>query len=143
MKHAWLERRLVTDDGIGGVNIVPVIDLCLVLLVILLVVSPMLDEPPVKVTLPKARTTEEKANNIAITLDPAGNIALNTDPVDRADLPRFLKVLLKEQGRDVLVILRSDRDVAYGDLTDLLKTVKDAGAANISLGTEQAKEASN
>ncbi len=133
------ERRELNfgDPSIGGVNIVPVIDLCLVLLVVLLVVSPMLDKPPVDVQLPKAQTKEEKENNIAVTVAPDGRLAVNTDIVEKTDLPRVLKALLLEQGEDTVVVIRADKDVLYGDLTDLLKLAKEAGARRISLGTEQ------
>lgn len=124
------------DAAISGVNIVPVIDLCLVLLVILLVVSPMLDNPPVKVKLPEAVTKTEKENNISVTLAPDGSLAVNTDNVPRAQLKEVVRVLLLEQGKDTVVVIRSDRDVLYGELTDLLKTLKEAGAQRISLGTE-------
>jgi biopolymer transport protein ExbD len=131
--------RSFSDGAIAGVNIVPVIDLCLVLLVILLIISPLLDQPPVEVKLPLAKTTEEKENNIAITVDPSGKIALNTDVVTREELPKTLSLLIREQGDDVMVILRADKDVEYGTLTELLKIAKTAGAKKISLGTEQPK----
>lgn len=129
------------DPAIGGVNIVPVIDLCLVLLVILLVVSPMLEKPPVEVKLPHADTKAEKENNISITVAPDGRMAVNTDMIDDpAKLPQLLRVLLLEQGEDTVVIIRADKNVEYGALTDLLATVKTAGARRISLGTDQAKD---
>jgi biopolymer transport protein ExbD len=128
------------DAPIGGVNIVPVIDLCLVLLVILLVVSPMLEKPPVDVTLPHADTKTEKENNISITIAPDGRMAVNTDVVRRERLPKLLPVLLLEQGQDTVVVIRADKQVLYGELTDLLKIVKEAGAKRISLGTEQGKK---
>lgn len=127
------------DAAIAGVNIVPVIDLCLVLLVILLVVSPMLEKPPVEVQLPKAETKAEKENNIALTVAPDGRMAVNTDIVEKEKLPRVLKALLLEQGEETVVVIRADKELMYGELTDLLKTVKEAGARRISLGTDQAK----
>lgn len=129
------------DAAIGGVNIVPVIDLCLVLLVILLVVSPMLEKPPVEVKLPHAETKTEKENNISLTVAPDGRMAINTDMVEKDKLPNTLRVLLLEQGEDTVVVIRADKDVLYGELTDLLKVVKEAGARRISLGTDQGKEA--
>jgi biopolymer transport protein ExbD len=132
--------RTVEDAPIAGVNIVPVIDLCLVLLVILLIISPILDKPGIDVNLPKARTTEEKENNIAISLAPDGRIAVNSDVVPRKDLVKILRVLLLEQGEDVLVVIRADREVQYRALTELLKDVKSSGAKRISLGTDRVKE---
>jgi biopolymer transport protein ExbD len=127
------------DPAIGGVNIVPVIDLCLVLLVVLLVVSPMLDKPPVDVQLPKAQVKEEKENNISLTVTPDGRYAVNTELVTKEELPKYLRAVLDEQGQDTLVVIRADKDVQYGDLTDLLAILKskDVGAQKISLGTEQ------
>jgi biopolymer transport protein ExbD len=137
MSRLRKSRILPGDTAITQVNIVPVIDLCLVLLVILLVVSPMLEKPPIEVQLPKAQTKEEKENNISITLSPDGRLAVNADMVARGELPRFIKALLLEQGDDTVVIIRADRGVLYKDLTDLLKIAKEAGARRISLGTEQ------
>jgi biopolymer transport protein ExbD len=133
-------RRQIPDGAIAGVNIVPVIDLCLVLLVVLLIVSPLLEHAPVEVKLPTAKTQAEKENNIAVTLAPDGRLALNTDEVKREDLPKLLRMMIREQGDDVLVILRSDKDVQYGELTKILKIAKEAGARKISLGTEQRKD---
>ncbi|MBI4395517.1 MAG: biopolymer transporter ExbD [Elusimicrobia bacterium] len=132
--------RSFSDSAISGVNIVPVIDLCLVLLVILLIISPMLDAPPVEVKLPTAKTKEEKENNISITVAPNGKMALNTETIDSKELPKLLNMLIREQGDDVLVIIRADKDVQYGQLTDILKTAKTSGAKRISLGTEKPKE---
>ncbi|MGQ0644899.1 MAG: ExbD/TolR family protein [Elusimicrobiota bacterium] len=133
--------RSYDDAAIGGVNIVPVIDLCLVLLVILIIISPMLDTPPVEVKLPQARTEEEKENSITLTVAPDGRMALDTELVTLEDLPKHMNLLIREQGDDVLVVFRADHVVVYGRLTDLLKTVKKAGAKKISLGTEPFKEA--
>jgi len=132
--------RLFEDASISGVNIVPVIDLCLVLLVILLIISPMLDNPPLKVQLPQAKTKEEKENNIAVTVTPDGKYALNSDMVEKENLPKFLGILLKEQGEDTAVVIRSDKEVQYGQLTELLKVIKTAGAKKISLGTDKPKD---
>lgn len=133
-------RRTFEDTSIAGINIVPVIDLCLVLLVILLILSPLMDVPPLKVQLPQAKTKEEKENNISVTVDPQGKMALNTDDIAAADLPRLLPVMLAEQGFDTPVVIRADKNVSYGALTDLLKVIKTAGARRISLGTDQPKE---
>lgn len=135
-------RRRVTGDGaISGVNIVPVIDLCLVLLVILLILSPMMDQAPVEVTLPKAHVTkEDQENNISITVDPAGNLAVNTTPVDLAGLGAEIRRQLRTRDPNVVVIIRADEKVKYGGLTDLMKIAKEAGAVYVALGTRDINE---
>jgi|GEM_PF-1063441 len=136
-------RRKITGDGaISGVNIVPVIDLCLVLLVILLILSPMLDKSPLEVVLPKAQTAEEKQNNVAITITAEGLMAVNDRLVrDKEHLATYLKnVVAVSQGTDVLVVLRSDEKMTYRRLTELIKVVTGAGFLNIAVGTEKKKE---
>lgn len=140
-----VRRRITGDGSIAGVNIVPVIDLCLVLLVILLIISPMLDKAPIEVALPKARAAEEQETSIAVTLAPDGRLAVNDRMVDdQAQLGEYLKrVVAKDQGPNVLVIIRSDESVSYGALTALIKVVTGAGFNNIAVGTEQVREEKN
>ncbi len=135
-----VRRRMTADGSISGVNIVPVIDLCLVLLVILLILSPMMDKAPVEVTLPKAHISkEEQENNISITVDPEGRLAVNTTPVDMTSLGAEIRRQLKTRNPDVFVIIRADEKVKYGGLTDLIKIAKEAGARYVALGTREIK----
>lgn len=133
-----LHNLLTEDPTIGGVNIVPVIDLCLVLLIILMVTSPLLETADIPVKLPQAATIESKDRNIAITYSTDGRLAINTDIVE-PDLfiPTLQKLIAPD--RDILIILRVDKEAAYSVLTDLITKVKAAGATNISIGTEQKK----
>lgn len=129
-------RRITADGAIAGVNIVPVIDLCLVLLVVLLIISPLLEKVPVEVDLPKAHAREEKENSASVTIGTDGRVALNTDLVERKDLAAAVRALIKLQGKNLLIIVRSDEKVSYGELTEILKEIKDAGASNIAVGTQ-------
>lgn len=131
--------KLLTDDApIAGVNIVPVIDLCLVLLIILMVTSPLLETADLPVKLPQAATIESKERNISVTRSSDGRVAINTDVVESGELIPRLRELLGAE-RDILVILRVDKGAPYSELTDLIADCKRAGATNISIGTEQKK----
>ena len=133
-----LQEMLTEEPTIAGVNIVPVIDLCLVLLIILMVTSPLLETADLPVKLPQASTIESKERNISVTVAPDGRMAINTDEVAAGQLiPALRKLLAKD--RDIMVILRVDRGAAYATLTDLIAQCKNAGAQNISIGTEQTK----
>lgn len=134
-----LNTILTEERTIAGVNIVPVIDLCLVLLIILMVTSPILEQAQLPVNLPKAATIETKERNIAVTLSPDGRLAVNTDILDNPfQLAGRLRAKLQEDP-DTIVILRVDREAPYGTLTDLWEKCKAAGARRISIGTEQTK----
>jgi biopolymer transport protein ExbD len=126
------------EPTIAGVNIVPVIDLCLVLLIILMVTSPLLDTSDLPVKLPAAATIESKERNISVTRSADGRVAINTDVVEADQLVGKLGELLRKDPK-MLVILRVDKGASYGELTDLIAECKKAGAQNISIGTEQKK----
>lgn len=133
-----MAKLLSEEPEIAGVNIVPVIDLCLVLLIILMVTSPLLETADLPVKLPQATTIESKDRNIAITSSPDGRLAINTDEVAPEDFVAKLAEVLKAEP-DILVILRVDKGAPYSALTDLIAQCKRAGATNISIGTEQKK----
>ena len=124
------------DRPIAGVNIIPVIDLCLVLLVILLVTAPILEQPSLPVKLPEASTIESKDKNISVTCAKDGRVAINTEIIDRSQLQGRLKDMLKE-APETLVIIRVDKEATYSRLTDLLSVVKSVGAKRLAIGTEQ------
>lgn len=133
-------RSMLTEEPtIAGVNIVPVIDLCLVLLIILMVTSPMLETADLPVKLPKALTIESKERNIAITFAPDGRLAINTEIIENENdfIPRLATLIAEDP--EVLVILRVDQESAYISLTELITRCKKAGARNIGIGTEQIK----
>lgn len=128
---------LITEEPvIAGVNIVPVIDLCLVLLIILMVTSPLLETADVPVKLPQAVTIESKDRNVAITLATDGRWAYNSEVLPEDDIMVRLKESLRDDPQ-ILVILRVDRTASYRTLTDLIAKCKKAGASNISIGIEQ------
>ena len=132
-------RSIIREEPtISGVNIVPVIDLCLVLLIILMVTSPLLQTADLPVKLPKAVTIESKERNIAITYSPDGRLAINTDVIQNDQLIVALAKILKKDP-NILIILRVDRASPYMALTDIIARCKKAGARNISIGTEQQK----
>lgn len=140
---ADVRRRITSEGGIAGVNIVPVIDLCLVLLVVLLIISPLLSTPPVKVDLPEALKDEKSERaTISVSLDTEGRIAVNEKRVEsREILGRYLQgVAAKEQLNQPIVVLRTDRNLSYGEVTEIIAVLKEAGFDDIALATQPLRE---
>jgi biopolymer transport protein ExbD len=132
--------NLGDDEPIVDINITPLVDVCLVLVIIFMVTAPMFSEPAIKVELPKAATREgEEADKITITLSKEGEYAVDqakfTDP---AQAQAALKARL-DASESKLVILRADKDALHGKLTDLMARAKDAGATSLTIATEQRK----
>lgn len=128
------------EEPITDINITPLVDVCLVLVIIFMVTAPMLSDPAIKVDLPKAHTQEgEEKDKITLTLGKDGDYALDYEKfTDVKKLEDALKVKLASSDSK-LIILRADKDAMHGQLTDLMARAKDAGALSMTIATEQAK----
>jgi biopolymer transport protein ExbD len=126
-------------DSLAGVNIIPVIDVSLVLLIILLATSPILNLPGFEVKLPKAVTAESKEKNISVSLSVKGEMAVNEETVNESTLIPALQKELKDK-KDFLVIIRADQGVTYGKVERVMELTKQAGAQRIAIATQQEQE---
>ncbi|MEK7384605.1 MAG: biopolymer transporter ExbD [Elusimicrobiota bacterium] len=130
----------IDDEPITDINITPLVDVCLVLVIIFMVTAPMMSEPPIKVVLPSAHTREgEEKDKVLLTLSKEGEYAVDyekfTDP--KVMQERLREKLLESYSK--LVILRADENALHGKLTDLMARAKDAGALSLTIATEQKK----
>jgi biopolymer transport protein ExbD len=132
--------NLSDEEPITDINITPLVDVCLVLVIIFMVTAPMFSEPALKVDLPAAHTKEgEEKDKITLTLSKDGQYALDYEKFATAEAltPRLKEKLAESESK--LVILRADKDADYGPLTDLMARAKDAGARSMTIATEQSK----
>ncbi len=128
------------DDIVAGINVTPLVDVCLVLVIIFMVTAPLMSDPVIKVTLPKAHAEKgEEADKLTLTLGANGDVALDAKIYkDLAMLEDDLKIRLAQSDRKI-VILRADENALNGRLTDLMAKAKDAGALSLTIATEQKK----
>jgi len=135
-----MAQALDQDEPIVGINVTPLVDVCLVLVIIFMVTAPLLSEPAFNVKLPVARTQEgEEKDKIVISISADGRLALNEKEFKGLNevSPELEKALLKSRSK--LVIFRADSDATHGMLTDLMYKAKDMGAMNMTIATEQKK----
>ena len=121
---------------ISGINVTPLVDVMLVLLVIFMITSPMIQQG-VAVDLPQATTApldaEESSLVVSVTGD--GKVYLNDNPVELSVLGQRLSAVMKE--RPLLVVyLRADRAVSYGEVVSVVAAVKAAGVERLGMITE-------
>jgi len=128
---------------ITKVNVTPIIDVALVLVIILLVTAPMLAVSDLPVNLPQAQTREsEDERNVSVTLSSSGELAVDETRVTREVLTETLKQKLAQKGNEnVLVVVRADSDAPYGVVKELLDDARAAGAARVAIATQQKTEA--
>jgi biopolymer transport protein ExbD len=135
-KYQLLRLRASQEQAepVTEVNIIPVIDISLVLLVILFVTAPLLSTPSLPVSLPKSTAPESQEPTVSITLTQEGRLALRSADADWATLEPALKQELARQP-GATVLLRVDKTVPYRSVERLLAAAKSAGAGKIALGT--------
>lgn len=122
----------------SDINVTPLVDVMLVLVIILLVTAPLLTQS-VHVTLPKtaATTPDIKEQPLQLGVDAQGLITLNKLPMaDLAGLETALKdELLKNP--EIGLHLYADQDVVYAKVAEVMATVQHAGIAKIAFVTEE------
>lgn len=128
-------KELLTE-----INVTPLVDVCLVLVIIFMVTTTMFLQPPFDITLPKARTAEQtKEENLFVAVAPDGSLAINEARVPAEEFPRLIREKL-DRSRRKLVVLRADEGARSGAVIDALSVIKQAGARRITFGTEEKAE---
>ena len=121
------------------INVTPILDVALTLVIILLITAPMLALSDLEVDLPTAvtRGTEEDVK-INVTLSRTGELAVNEQVVGRTAFGPTISGLLSRPGNeDVLVVLRADAEVPYEQVRTVLGEARSAGARRLAIATRQ------
>ncbi|WII70632.1 biopolymer transporter ExbD [Bdellovibrio sp. 22V] len=125
------------NESIADINVVPLVDIILVVLIIFMVTAPMFMKPTINVNLPKAASGDQTAPsklNIALTAD--GRINLNGSFVNEEDV----KVKATEEftkNAEVQAIISADKDVPHGKVVGVLDIVKGAGVKKFAISIDK------
>ena len=122
---------------VAEINVTPLTDVFLVLLIIFMITTTAMMKPAADVDLPKAAENETETRGITVTMTPAREIFVNERPVagDDASLASVLKDALAKTN-DKIVILAGDRQVVLGEVVRVLALAKEAGATGFALASE-------
>lgn len=127
-----------SENIVAEINITPLTDIFLVLLIIFMITSSAIIESGGKVNLPAAAKTETAPRGIAVTLTPENEIYVNQTKVGRDGLEAAVRSALGA-GPDRVVILRGDRNVPLGEAVWVLSVIKKAGASEIAIAAQADK----
>jgi len=117
------------------INITPLTDIFLVLLIIFMITSSAMIESGGRINLPKAVATRSESRGTTVTLTPKHEIFVNQKKVSEASLEKTLQQALSGSA-DKTVILRGDKDVLLGDTVKVMSIIKRAGASEIAIAAE-------
>lgn len=131
---AFTGSRGQTQSALADINITPLVDVVLVLLLIFMVTAPVL-QSGVEVAVPQTRTVNQLTEeHEVVTIDKDQNVFLQDKPVNVHDLPGMLQHSGKPAAKRV-VYVRADQKVPFGAFASVMDAVKQAGISNISIVT--------
>jgi biopolymer transport protein TolR len=130
------------DEVLADINVTPLVDVMLVLLIIFMISAPMLHQG-IEVALPKSEAPAmptRTSDPLVLSINRDGMVYLKDRPVHPTKLIEVLTPMLRGR-EDETVFLKGDRDVPYGRVIEVLDTLHRGGISKVGMVTERAEEA--
>lgn len=125
------------DDQISDINVVPLVDIILVVLIIFMVTAPMFIKPTINVNLPKAASGENSTpSQLSISITADGKLSLNGNAADE----EAIKNKAQEQvakNPEIQAIISADKDVSHGRVVSIIDVVKAAGVKKFAISIDK------
>ena len=140
---AYTAKNGATHTALFDINITPLVDVVLVLLVIFMITAPVL-QSGIEVAVPKTKTVKQiTQQRTVVTIDSQQRVYLDDKPVNVNDLPGLLQKKSGANPSNQVIYLRADQKVPFGAFASVMDAVKQAGITNISIVTQPIETHSN
>ena len=121
------------DDAITGINVTPLVDIVLVLLIVFMVTASFIVKQSIEVDLPRAAAGGETVGpTLSFAIDGAGVVYLDGQPVTR-DAARSAVRAALAKSRDARALIGADRAVPHGEVVSLIDLVKQEGLSKFAI----------
>ncbi len=124
-----------TQLAMADINITPLVDVVLVLLIIFMVTAPVL-QSGIEVSVPKTRTVKEiTEERLVISINKEQRVFLGNDPININEIGSKLRQKIRDP-RHQSIFVRADEDVPFGAFATVMDAVKQSGITNVSIVTQ-------
>ena len=124
-----------TQSSLSDINITPLVDVVLVLLIIFMVTAPVL-ESGIEVNVPKTRTVKEiTEERMVVTINKQQKVFLGNDAVNINEIADKLRQKIRDPQHQAIFV-RADEDVPFGAFATVMDAVKQSGITNVSIVTQ-------
>jgi biopolymer transport protein ExbD len=131
-----------SDGEISDINVTPLVDVMLVLLIIFMVTSTYIVQQSIQVQLPKADTGESvvKTKNLAFVLDKTGNLFMDGSPVTIETLAgQIQKIKTDNPDLQLQAMVSADKETLHGIVVQLIDVVRQQGITDLAINVESSK----
>ncbi len=131
-----------TQTSLAEINVTPLVDVVLVLLIIFMLTAPVL-QSGIEVSVPQTRTVKQiSEERLVVTINAKQEVFLGNDPVNINLLPDRIREKIRDpQGQSVYV--RADENVTFGAFATVMDAVKSSGITNVSIVTRPIQAGKN
>lgn len=132
---AFTSQQGRTQTSLSEINVTPLVDVVLVLLIIFMVTAPVL-QSGIEVSVPKTRTVKEiTEERLVVTINAKQEVFLGNDPVNINTIGQKLREKIRDpEGQAVYV--RADENVTFGAFATVMDAIKASGITNVSIVTQ-------
>ncbi len=136
---AFIDKSGRTQSSLAEINITPLVDVVLVLLIIFMLTAPIL-QSGIEVDVPKTRTVKEiTEERLVISIDKSQRVFLGNDPININQIAEKLRAKVRDPEHQS-IFLRADQNVPFGAFATVMDSVKQAGITNVSIVTQPLQE---
>ena len=130
-----------TDEEITGINVTPLVDVTLVLLIIFMVTARMIAGQGIPLDLPKAKTAGATQTVLNVAIDPAGNVLANGSKVDSDAELRVRASRALRENPQLRTVISAASSARHGQVMRVLDTVRDAGITRVAFAADKLQAA--
>jgi len=134
-----MAMQLGSSGGVkSDINVTPLVDVMLVLLIIMMIVAPLLQQG-VALQLPLAANTTEKpetSDQTVVAITPDRQLYINSLPVQSGDFRRRIQEIMDEKAGEKIVIIKADVDVEYSAVMNAMDELRASGIEDMGLITD-------
>jgi biopolymer transport protein ExbD len=133
------------EEEITGINVTPLVDVMLVLLIIFMVTANYINQRSIEVKLPKAETgaTTSETKNVSLTLDQVGTVYVDGVVTNWDAVSKKITEALEKNGSTMQAIITADMRTSHGDVVKLIDTVRKSGISDFALNVDSVPSPSN
>ena len=127
------------DEPIADINVVPLVDIILVVLIIFMVTAPLVLKPTIDVNLPQASSGQqdkEPAKNIELVVSKTGQVYLEGKVISLEELKKSITATAASSPESS-VVLTADKDVTLNGLTEIIDVVKTSGLKKVGFSIQK------